>query len=120
MKPYINDTTFGSITVDGKAIEHDIIIRLSGEIIKRKKKLSKSAYGTSHIISPEEAKFVYENGTQCVIIGSGQNGLVTLAEEANDYLKKKKCKVDILPTPMAILQWNKAKGPVLGIFHITC
>ena len=42
----IEGTTFGTITVDGKTYEHDVIIRLSGEVLKRKKKLSKKYYGT--------------------------------------------------------------------------
>jgi hypothetical protein len=37
----IEGTTFGTITIDGKTYEHDVIIRLSGEVVKRKKKLSK-------------------------------------------------------------------------------
>ena len=50
-KPTINDTGFGSITVDGESYDHDIIITLEGEVKKRKKKLSKSIYGSSHTIS---------------------------------------------------------------------
>jgi hypothetical protein len=34
----IEGTTFGTITIDGKTYEHDVIIRLSGEVVKRKKK----------------------------------------------------------------------------------
>jgi hypothetical protein len=33
----IERTTFGTITIDGKTYEHDVIIRLSGEVVKRKK-----------------------------------------------------------------------------------
>jgi hypothetical protein len=44
----IEGTTFGTITIDGKTYEHDVIIRLSGEVEKRKKKLKKY-YGTSHV-----------------------------------------------------------------------
>src|SRR5262245_9964009 len=47
----IGGTTFGTITIDGKTYEHDVIIRLSGEVVKRKKKLSKKYYGTSHVLS---------------------------------------------------------------------
>jgi hypothetical protein len=39
MKPAISDSGFGYITIEGSKIEHDIVIRLSGEIKKRKKKL---------------------------------------------------------------------------------
>jgi hypothetical protein len=41
----------------GRTYEHDVIIRLSGKVKKRQKKLSKRQYGTSHIISRAEAKF---------------------------------------------------------------
>jgi hypothetical protein len=47
----IDATEFGSITVDGKTYEHDLIIRLSGKVEKRRKRFSKEKYGTSHIIS---------------------------------------------------------------------
>ena len=47
----IERTTFGTITIDGKTYEHDVIIRLSGEVERRKKKLSKKSYGTSHVLS---------------------------------------------------------------------
>jgi hypothetical protein len=51
----IEGTTFGTITIDGKTYEHDVVIRLSGEVVKRKKKLSKKYYGTSHMLSKDEA-----------------------------------------------------------------
>jgi len=120
MKPHIEATSFGSITVGGSLIEHDVVIRLSGDVKKRKKKLSKSVYGTSHVISLDEAKYVYEKGAKKIIVGSGQENKVTLSEEAHDYFKKKKCKVDLMATPKAIQQWNKAKGETIGLFHVTC
>ena len=120
MKPVISDSGFGYITVEGSKIDHDIIIRLSGEIKKRKKKLSKSVYGTSHIISLEEAKYVYQEGAERLIIGSGQQGMVRLSKEAADYFKTKRCKTGLHPTPKAIEKWNDAPGRVIGLFHITC
>lgn len=120
MKPTISETGFGYIIIEGSRIEHDVIIRLSGMIEKRKKKLSKAIYGTSHTISLDEAKFVYQDGAENLIIGSGQSGLVRLSEEALDYFRKKKCKVDVKPTPDAIDYWNNSKEVIIGLFHITC
>ena len=120
MKPGISDTGFGYITIEGSKIEHDIVIRLSGEIKKRKKKLSKAVYGTSHTVSLEEAKHIYQDGAKRLIIGSGQAGMLRLSEEAVDYFKKKRCEVELQPTPSAIEFWNKAKGAVIGLFHVTC
>ncbi len=120
MKPRIDQTTFGSITVDGTVFEHDVIIRLTGQVKKRKKKLSKAIYGTSHTLSLDEARHVYEKGAQRLIIGTGQYGNVRLSDEAADYFKRKQCQVDLLPTPTAIRAWNESEGEVISLFHVTC
>ena len=89
----IERTVFGTITIDGKTYEHDVIIRLSGEVARRKKKLSKKYYGTSHVLSKDEAKFIYEDGCEQLILGSGQMGNVHLSPEAGTYFAKKGCTV---------------------------
>ena len=85
----IEGTKFGSITIDRKTYQHDGVIRLSGEVIKRKKKLSKQYYGTSHVLSKDEAKFVFEKGCEQLIIGSGQIGNVHLSREAEEIILAK-------------------------------
>ena len=108
MKLQIDSTKFGSITIEGEKIKHDVIIRLDGKVKKRKKKLSKAIYGTSHTIS------------QKLIIGTGQYDTVKLSDEAEKYFKQKHCRVKLLSTPKAVSAWNKAKGAVIGLFHVTC
>ena len=120
MKPSINQTTFGSITIEGTVFEHDVLIGLDGQVRKRKKKLSKAVYGTSHILSLDEAKHVYEKGTKRLIIGTGQYDNVRLSDEAADYFKRKQCQVELLPTPTATRTWNETEGAVIGLFHVTC
>ena len=116
----IESTTFGTITIDGKTHEHDVVIRLSGEIVKRKKKLSKKYYGTSHVLSKDEAKFVFERGCKRLIVGSGQIGNVHLSPEAEAYFAKKGCKVLLQPTPEAIHEFNRSHEKKIGMFHVTC
>jgi len=120
MKPRIDQTAFGSITIDQQYFAHDVLIRLHGQVEKRKKKLSKAIYGTSHVVSLAEAKHTYEPGTKRLIIGTGQQGNVHLSEEAADYFKRKKCRLQLLPTPKAIQAWNETEGAVIGLFHVTC
>jgi hypothetical protein len=120
MKPEIDGTTFGSIAIGGETAPHDVIVRLDGKVKKRKKKLSKAVYGTSHVISLDEAKFVYEKAAEGIVIGSGQHGMVRLSDEAADYFKRKKCSVKLEPTPEAIRTWNEARGKWIGLFHVTC
>lgn len=116
----IESTAFGSITVDGETYEHDIVITAEGKVKKRKKKLSEAIYGTSHIISLDEAKSVYEKGVKTLVIGTGQYGRVELSEEASAYFEKKGCRVLTEATPKAIKRFNKEKKGKIGLFHVTC
>jgi hypothetical protein len=120
MKPKIERTEFGSLTIGGSVFDHDVMLRLGGKVKKRKKKLSKRVYGTSHTISLDEAKHVYEKGADRLIVGAGQHGNVKLSDEAGDYFKRKGCSVELEPTPTAARTWNDAKGAVIGLFHVTC
>lgn len=120
MKPHIQDTEFCRITVDDEVYEHDIVIRLGGKVKKRKKKLSKEKYGTSHTVSLDEAKHILDEGAQRLIIGTGQYDHVRLSEDAEEYFRDHGCSVDLFPTPEALKAWNQAEGKTIGMFHVTC
>ena len=116
----IEKTTFGTITIDGKTYELDVVVRLSGEVVKRRKKLSKKLYGTSHVLSEDEARFVFEKGCDQVVIGSGQIGNVHLSPEAEAFFQRKGCEVLLKPTPEAIQMFNQSRARRIGLFHVTC
>lgn len=120
MKPKIDKTKFGSITIGGEKYNYDVLIRLDGQVEKRKKKLSKRVYGTSHVLSLAEAEYIYEKGAERLIIGTGQYGSAELSEEAMEFFQDKGVKVRLLPTPKASQAWNETKGATLGLFHVTC
>jgi hypothetical protein len=89
-------------------------------VVKRKKKLSKKYYGTSHTLSKDEARFVFEKGCELLILGSGQLGNVHLSPEAETYFAKKDCRVLLQRTPKAINLFNKSRAKKIGLFHVTC
>ena len=120
MKPKTEKTSFGAITLDGQTYRHDVLIRLNGEITKRKKKLSKQVYGTSHTISLDEARHTYEEGAEMLIIGTGQFGLVNLSDEASQFFETQDLKVVMEPTPKAVELWNEIEGRLIGLYHVTC
>lgn len=120
MRPRIEDAWFGSITVEGKRYEYDIIIRLSGKVRRRNKQLSKSVYGTSHTLSRAEVSDLHRKRADRLIVGAGFEGQVKLSKEAAEFLEKKGCRVEVYPTAEAITHWNEAEGNVLGLFHLTC
>ncbi len=117
----IERTEFGSITIDAETYDHDVLIQMAGKVRKRKKKLSKKYYGTSHMISLEEAEFVYEEGCKELILGTGQSGNVRLSPEAAGFFAEKRCEVIAEPTPQAIKTFNHSKSKrKIGLFHVTC
>ena len=120
MEPRIDETQFGSVTIDGNLFEHDVLIRLGGKVEKRKKKLPKAVYGTSHTISLAEARHVHQKGAVRLLIGAGQQHRVRLSEEAAAHFKRESCRVELLPTPEMIPVWNRAEGAVIGLVHVTC
>ena len=97
-----------------------MVINAQGKVSKRKKKLSKAKFGTSHKISRQEAEYIYQEGAENLIIGTGQTGFVELSSEAAGFLDQKECQVELLPTPAAIKKWNQASDGTIGLFHVTC
>jgi hypothetical protein len=85
----IDSTQFGSITVDGETHAHDVVVRLCGKVEKRKKKLSKKIFGTSHMMSLPEAEFVYEKGSDLLVLGTGQYDNVRLSPEAAKFFERR-------------------------------
>ena len=119
MQPSVDTTAFGSIVIAGVRFDHDVIIRLDGQVSKRNRKLSKAVFGASHTISLDEAQCVYEPGAGQLIIGAGQAGMVRLPKEAADYRAEKGCRVTLVPTPQAAQAWHLANGDVIGLLHVT-
>jgi hypothetical protein len=120
MKPVIEGTRFGSITVAGETYRHDVVIRLDGRVEERRKDLSRAVHGTSHTVSRDEVTHMYGTGAETLIVGTGQSGGLALSDEAVRFLRGNGCEVRPLPTPAAVAAWNDAAGAVIGLFHVTC
>ena len=121
MKPHIQCTEFGSITVADEGLDHDIVIRLNGEGEEAQKKLSRKEYGDSHTVSLEEAEHIFDDGAERLVIGSGQDGNVKLSEEAGALTSRRKAvRSNCIPTQEAIKVWNEAEGKTIAMFHVTC
>jgi hypothetical protein len=101
-------------------IPHDVIVRLSGKIEKRKKRLSKEIFGAPHVLSLPEAEFVYEKGSDLLILGTGQYYNLRLSPEAAEFFARERCEVLAEPTPRAISAFHRAKGHKIGLYHVTC
>ncbi|MGQ9631168.1 MAG: Mth938-like domain-containing protein [bacterium] len=123
-KAVIEGTSFGSITINGETFNHDVIIRSGGKVKKRKKKLSKKIYGTSHRVSLDEVEYIVgEDRPEILVVGSGQTGLLSLTEEAKRYLGERGIDFIELPTHEAIEKFNslrKSGKTIAALIHVTC
>lgn len=122
----IEDTNFGSITIDGKKYTHDIVI-YPDHVEKRKKWITKQKHGTSHKFTQEEMSEYINNvdseEIKVVVVGTGQYGKLKLLNETREYLKEKEIEVIELKTPEAIKYFEKraeTRKQKIGIFHVTC
>ena len=120
MKPRIDTTRFGSITIGGRVYDHDVILRIDGSVEKRRKKLSKKVYGSSHTVSETEAAWVFEDGLEVLIVGAGQDGILDLSTEAVTFLTARGVEVRRSSTPEALETYNREGRRCAALFHVTC
>ena len=120
MPPRIDDTRFGSISIDGRQYHADVVVRADGRVQLRREALHGKRFGTSHVLSVGEARVLFAPGVERVIVGSGQAGMLSVSDEALRYFRVRGCTVEVLPKPQGIDSWNAASGGVSGLFHVTC
>ena len=116
----IDETSFGQVTIGRHIYETDMYILANGEIKKRKKKLAKEIYGTSHKIGPVELKKICKGRPKKVFIGTGQSGAAELTQEGLEYLHKFGIESCVQTTPKVIEEYNKFSQPKAALIHVTC
>ena len=118
--PRIDHIEFGAVVIDGKEIARDVHITGSGKLRKRKKKRLRKTYGTSHVVDGKEIAKVCKGNPALVIIGRGFAELVSLTDDAREYLDTLGIDYALLPSPEAVELYNETTGPKALILHVTC
>jgi len=109
--------SFGSIRIDGKTYEHDVVID-RGHIGKRKKKPSKKfrdAFGHTPLSVGEDIPWKCRR----LVIGTG-TGALPVMEEVKREAQRRKIRLAILPTTEAIKALQENPDETNAILHITC
>ena len=80
--------------------------------------------GTEHSpgIQAGDVRELLEHGARVVVLSRGMKKCLEVPAETLDFLKAKRIKTHVLPTPEAVELYNKLAGesPVGGLFHTTC
>ena len=112
----IDSTRFGSITVNGKKYESDVIVTWEGRVKEARTEVR-------HLIGEADfLKLLFER-PDIIIIGTGQYGAMEIGESVIKFAKEKKVRLIAKPTPEAIVRFNHlvAVGKkVVGYMHVTC
>ena len=117
----IEEFGFGYIIIDGKRYERDVVIRPSGKVAKRKKKLSKKKHGTAHRVCAKEMETIIKRRTpSMLVVGTGQTGSLSLGDDAISWLKERGILYRALPTPEAIEVFRRTEGKKMAFLHVTC
>jgi hypothetical protein len=115
----IDKFSFGSIKIDGKTYEHDVVID-QGEIKKRKKKRSKKfrdKFGHTPLSIEEKIPWKCRQ----LIIGNGFSGALPVMDAVKRKAEKRGVELIILPTPKALERLNKkSTDDTNAVIHVTC
>ena len=108
--------SFGLIRIDGVTYEHDVVID-RGHVHKRKKKPSKKfrdAFGHTPLSMEEDIPWRCRR----LVIGTG-TGALPVMEEVKREAQRRKVKLIILPTLVAIQELKEATA-TNAVLHVTC
>ena len=110
----IEEYKFGSITIQGKVYEYDVEVRWTGEVLKWWRI-------ESHNVVIEDIKRAIEQEPKLIIIGTGESGLMKVADETKKEIISKGIGLIIDTTQEAVKAFNtQSQKKVIGLFHLTC
>ncbi len=110
----ISHYSFGSITIDAKSYDHDVIISSSG--------VRSWWRAASHNVSLNDLDPILSEKPKLVIFGTGASGIMDVPAETEDYLKKQGIKTVIKKTADAVKEYNlyRSEAGTVAAFHLTC
>jgi len=106
--------------LDDETYDKEVCVRADGEVKKRKKRVAKEVYGTSHKIGPDELARICKGKPKIVFIGTGQQGVAELTEEGRRYLETHKIDYAALPTPEIVASYNNCEKRKAALIHVAC
>jgi hypothetical protein len=114
----LEDFSFGSLRIDGKTYETDVVID-RGRIRKRKKKPSKQFRGDFGHTPLSIAEGIPWKCRR-LVIGTGAYGNLPVMDEVQREAARREIKLIVLPTSQAMEILNDDPEGTNAILHLTC
>jgi len=115
---HIDGFSFGSIRIDGKTYDYDVVID-RGEVSKRKKKASKAfreEFGHTPLSLEEPIPWKCKR----IVIGTGANEALPVMKEVMSEAERRHVELIVLPTEKAIQFLNQHPQGTNAVLHVTC
>ncbi len=112
----IEEYHFGSITINGKTYNSDVIVNWKEEVFSWQRE-------ESHIIDAKDVKSAIDQNPEVIVVGTGEAGIAQLTDTARQAICEKGIKLVVEKTGEAKEIFNKylKEGKkVIGLFHLTC
>ena len=112
----IEDYSFGKIIVDGQVYNSDVIITSETVIDSWWRK-------QGHRLDKSDLNEILDANPDCLLVGTGYYGRMSIPNETIEYLQSKNIKLDYAPTGDAIKQLKQLQqrcARIVAAFHLTC
>jgi hypothetical protein len=109
---------FGSIRIDGRTYEHDVVIDL-GAVRKREKKASRplrATYGHTPLSILERIPW----NCHRLVVGTGVHGALPIVPELSREAERRGVELVAVPTAEAIALLQEDARETNAILHVTC
>ena len=115
----ITNSSFGSITIDGKRYHRDILILADGTVKKRR---FHNWVFNSHTFTKKEIKELSRGQPEEIVVGIGFWHKAHLSTAAETHLKETRAELSVLPSREAVdrLRLIDTGKRMAGIIHIYC
>ncbi len=116
----VESTSFGKVIIDGRTYG-DVLIA-NNEVIPRNRGFLRKVFGTSHKISEEGIKKLFEGDVEVIVIGTGQSGALSVDSQIREKINSADVELVEAKTPEAIELFNSLarEKKVNALFHTTC
>lgn len=116
----VNSFNFGSIVIDDKQYDYDVVVLPDGAVKERE--ASKAKFG-DHAIKRSEVEELARTNPETMLVGTGTDGLARVSADAETYARQANLNLIVLPSSEAIKKLNQLADEgkrVAALIHITC
>jgi hypothetical protein len=111
----IDHYSFGSITINGKKYHSDVIIypdKIDAKWWRKK----------GHLLQTDDLAEIVDFKPEILIVGIGNMGVMKIAPDVEEHLKKNNIQLLAFKTEMACRTFNEfsSKKKVVAALHLTC